>query len=218
MPNSSFVRWAGIALVAGGLLTILINAVLTPMLPKHVSFDQTASSAVFLWRQSSSALAVGLILLGSVGLYLRQSEKAGLFGAIAFLAAFLGGALILATEWSEIFLVRDLAFRFPATLKALDTGSHPNRYDLGAMMPIGLFTLGWIALAASTFRTAAASRRGAILVIAGFFAIPMLMAALGIPGAVLGNLILGSGWMLLGNDVRQHPAALPDGIVTITTS
>lgn len=204
MPNSSFIRWAGVALTAGGALTVVVNAVFTPFLPHDVPFEQTAASLVFLWRQAASALAAALLLLGSVGLYLRQSRKAGYFAAIAFMLAFLGSALLLAVEWNEVFLVRDLALRQPAALKAMDSGKHPSLYDLGAMIPLGVFTLGWIALAASTIRNLKPYRRAASLVIAGFFVIPLLSAAIsGLWGAILGNLVLGGGWFWLGNVLRR---------------
>jgi hypothetical protein len=200
MTNTRFLRWTGLALACGGALTFLLNASLTPLLPRGGSFVETARSSVFLWRQSAAALAVALLLFGSVGLYLRQAERAGRFGAIAFAAAFLGSALVLATEWTQIFDVRDLAFRAPDTLRALEAGRGPHLSDIGALIALGIFTLGWIALAVSTLRAGLLSRRAATLVIVGFFAIPLLGAA-GLWGAVAGNAILGSGWCWLGWEV-----------------
>ena len=52
-------------------------------------------------------------MFGSVGLYLRQAERAGRFGAVAFAVALLGSALVLATEWVQLFDIRDLALRAP---------------------------------------------------------------------------------------------------------
>ena len=210
VPNPAFTRWTGVALASGGALTLIINAVLTPLLPRHIPFATTATSSVFLWRQGASAVAVALLLFVSVGLYLRHAERAGPFGAFAFAVAFLGSALVLGTEWNEVFLVRDLALRAPDALRTLDTGARPSLYDLGAMIPIGMFTVGWVALAAVTLRTDRASRRAAGLVIAGFFSIPILSAALpGVWGAVLGNGILGSGWFWLGHDLRGGAATSP---------
>ncbi len=206
--NHVFARWSGTALIAGGVLTLFVNAILTPLLPHHVSFALTAASQVFLWRQSASAVAAAVLLFGCVGLYLRQADRAGAFGATAFIVAFIGNALLLAAEWNEIFLVRDLALRAPAALRALDSGRGPSLYDLGAMIPLALFTLGWLALAGSTLRTGILSRHAAGLVIAGLFAIPMLSAALPrLWGAIAGNAILAAGWIWLGYDMRRKPAA-----------
>jgi hypothetical protein len=210
VQNSAFLRWTGAALAAGGALTLLINAALTPALPSHVSFAKTAASSVFLWRQGASALAAALLLLGSVGVHLRQAERAGRFGAIAFTVAFLGSALLLANEWGEVFLVRGLALRAPDALRALETGHGPSLYDLGALIALGTFTIGWVALAASALRAGVHSRRAAGLVIAGLLAIPLLGAALpGVWGAIIGNGILASGWLWLGYDLGRVTAGLP---------
>jgi hypothetical protein len=198
------VRWSGRALAAGGALTFLINAGLTPFLPRGTPFVETAASVVFLWRQSLSAAAGVLILFGAVGLYLRQRGRAGRFGGVAFALAFLGSALLVAHEWTEVFLVRDLALRAPDALRSLEAPGRPGLYDIGAMTALGTFTAGWIALAVSTLRVTPSSRRGAWLVIAGFFAIPLLGAALpGAWGIVAGNAVLGAGWILLGADLLR---------------
>jgi hypothetical protein len=199
MPNRTFLRWSGFTLEAGGALTLLVNAALSPFMPA-----QAEASSIFLWRQGASALAAALLLFGSVGLYLQQADRAGRFGAVAFTLAFLGSALLLAWEWIDVFVLRSLALRAPEALRMLDTGKGMSLYDLGALIPLVAFTLGWIALSVSTARTRAGSRVAASLVIGGFFAIPMLSAALpGTWGAVLGNAILGSGFVWLGDDVRR---------------
>jgi hypothetical protein len=197
LRNVGLCRWTGAALALGGLLTFLINVALTPLLSTHAPLAETAASTIFLWRQGVSVLAAVLLLFGSVGLYFRQANWAGRFGAIAFIGAFIGTALLLATEWGEVFLVRVLALTAPNALQVLDAPPHPNLYDIGAIISFSLFTVGWLALAISTFRVRIFSRRAAGLVIAGFFLIPLL-GALGVWGAILGNAVLGFGWFWLG--------------------
>jgi hypothetical protein len=202
-----FSRWTGLALSGGGALTILINAILTPLLPRHAIFAVTAASSLFLWRQSLSAVAAALLLFGCVGLYLLEHERAGRFGAFAFAVAFLGTALLLGTEWNEVFLVRDLAQRAPAALQKLDGAPHPSLYDLGAIIPLSIFTIGWIAMAASMIRNRSLPRTASVLVIAGFFAIPILSAVIhNSSGAIAGNAILGAGWFWLGHELRTRGA------------
>ena len=202
--HDGLVRWAGAALAAGGVLTALINAFLTPAVATGQPFAVTAATPVFLWRQAASALAAALLLFGSVGLHLRQAGRAGGFGAAAFALAFLGSALLLASEWAEVFLVRTLALRAPEALRALDAGPGPSPYDLGSIAALATFTLGWIALAAATIRAGMLSRRAAALVIVGLFSIPLLHPVLpGVWGAAVGNAILGAGWLWLGLDLRR---------------
>lgn len=199
MTNDSFLRSSGWALALGGALTFLINAVLTPFLPKNAVFSAVAVSPIFLWRQSSSALAAMLLLFGAVGLYLRQAKRGNWFGAAAFAMAFVGSALLVATEWNQVFDTRDLALRAPATLDALNSGRGMNLPDLGALIALVTFTVGWIALAAWTLHARIFPRLAAVLVIAGFFLIPVLHAVLpGSWGDGLGNGVLGAGWFWLG--------------------
>lgn len=206
MPNRALLRWTGAALAAGGALTFLINACLTPLLPRAASFAQTAASPIFPWRQGAAAVAAALLIFGSIGLYLRQVERAGRFGAVAFVVSLLGSALLLATEWVQLFDYRDFALRAPETLTKLQAGPGPTRSDVGAMIALAAFALGWIALAVVTLRARLLSRRAALLVIAGFFATPLLQPVLpGVWGAIVGNAILGGGWCWLGYEIGASP-------------
>jgi hypothetical protein len=208
MQRSAFVRWTGAALAAGGTLEALLNLALTPRMVNGAPFQQTASSTIFLWRQSLSAVAVGLLLFGCIGLYLSQERRGRWFGAVAFVATFVGSTLVVAWEWVDIFVLRELALRAPDALATLEDAKGINLYDLGAIIPISLFTLGWLALAAWTWRVTPAMRTPAALVVVGILAIPLLSAALG-PGwgGALGNAILGCGLCLLGLAVRRAPHA-----------
>lgn len=204
MPNPSLVRWAGVALGLGGALTLLLNAFFTPLLPGHLPMGEVAALPIFAWRQGASAAAAAMLLFGSIGLYLRQSHRAGWWGLFWFTAAFLGSALLLGHEWGDVFFLRALALRAPQDLRPLDTGSGFGLYDVGAMIALGVFTVGWIGFAGWTIRAGVLSRRGAILLIAGFFVAPLAGALLHAWGAVLGNAILGAGWYWLGYEVTRR--------------
>ena len=147
-------------------------------------------------------MAVALLLIGCVGLYLRQAERAGHFGVFAFTLALVGTALALGVEWREVFDVHDFARRAPDALNALDAEKGLTLSNIGAIIAISTFMLGWILLAIATLRTHAANRIAAWMVIAGFLAAPLLRPVLpGIWGAVVGNAILGSGLAWLGYDI-----------------
>ena len=202
MPGKTFFQVAAMALIGGGALTLLINVVLTPALPHNVSFATTAASIIFLWRQSASALAAVLLLIGCVGLYLRQAERAGHFGVFAFTLVLVGTALALGVEWREVFDVHDFARRAPDALNALDAEKGLSLSNIGTIIAISTFVLGWILLAIATLRTRAANRIAAWMVIAGFLVTPLLRPVLpGLWGAAVGNAILGSGLAWLGYDI-----------------
>ena len=68
------------------------------------------------------------------------------------------------------------------------------------MAGAGMRHLAWSGIAVAAGGVYA--RRGPILVIAGFFAIPILSAALpDVWGPILGNAVLGSGWIVLGYEL-----------------
>lgn len=207
MPQSTFLRGCGIALIGSGALTILINLSLTAFLPQHAGLAEAAASAVFPLRQGASAVAVLLLLFGCVGLYQWQAGKAGWFGAAAFIVAFSGTAMTLCLEWAETFLVHDLAFTAPDALRALDARHGLGLYDIGTLIALGTFAIGWIMLAASTLRTGRA-HWGAWIVIAGFFLNPLLGALShgALPALIVGACLPGVGWFLLGYELRRATA------------
>jgi hypothetical protein len=203
VTRNAFLAWCGIAVAIGGVLTVLINVGLTPFLDADAPYPKTAASSVFLWRQSLSALAAVLLLIGSVGLYLRQAATSGRFGVVAFLLAFLGSALLLANEWVQVFFVRGLAITAPGVLQTMDSAEGPSLFDTGAMIAFVAFTLGWIVFAISMLRAGLYSRKGPLLLIVGLLAVPILAAVLpDVLGLIVGNVMLGAGWFLLGRELH----------------
>jgi hypothetical protein len=183
---------------------LLINAGLAPFLPFDAPYAETAASSIFLWRQSLAMLATVLLLLGSIGLYLHSVDQIGRFGAIAFMLTFIGCALVLANEWCTVFFVRSLALKAPEVLTELDAAEGPSLYDIGALIALITFTIGWIIFSLSMLIGGVYSRCGPILVIAGFILIPILGAALpGVWGAIAGQGLLGSGWIVLGYELSK---------------
>jgi hypothetical protein len=141
VPNLSLQRWTGVALGLGGALTLARNAIFTPFLPGHVPLGEAAATPVFAWRQGASAVAAALLLFGSIGLYLRQASRAGVWGRFWFTAAFLRSALLLAHEWGDVFFLRALAMRAPQNLQPIDRGSGFSLY--GAVLGNAILGAGW---------------------------------------------------------------------------
>ena len=210
MNTSSTERSAGLALICAGVLNVVTNSVLTPLLPRGVSFSHTVASPAFAWRESVASACATLLLFGSVGLYLRLSERGGKRGAVAFGLAFCGSALLLGVEWSQLFDLRDFARRAPDALDALNAKHGLSLSDIGGLIVLGTFTIGWLALAGVAMWARSVSRMAASLVIAGFFLIPTLQPLLrGLLGAIVGNIVLGVGWMWLGVELWRERVAIP---------
>ncbi len=199
-------RWSSVALGGGGIVTIVLNVAFTPFMTPGAPFAEAAASTLYLWRQSASALAAGLLLFGSIGLYLRLSGRTGIPGAAAFVVAFFGTALLLAWEWVDVFVLRPLAFRAPAALQTLEEAPGIDLYDLGALIPVSTFALGWLALAVVTLRSGLFPRRAPQLVIAGFFLAPLLTPVLGLWAPAAGSVVLGAGWLWLARDLYRDSA------------
>ncbi len=197
--------WSGIAVVFGGVLMIIVNAVFTPLLPVDVPGPEVMASSVFFWRLSLAALTAFLLLVGSPGLLQYQSGRSGRFGMIAFGLAFIGSALIFAHEWAQVFFLHPLALVDPEALQAIEDVEGLNLYELEAIIVASTFAIGWIAFSASMLVAKVFARLGPALVIAGFFAVPLLAVALGIWGQVIGTVVLGSGWILLGRELIKRP-------------
>ena len=197
--GQGLIRSGGMCLVLAGVLLVVVAAGLTPFLPA----ENTRAADIFLWRQATSAAVAALLLFGALGIYLRQADHPGIFPGIAFAAASLGSAMLLAQEWNEIFFARDLAIRLPAALEELEAQEF-SRWDIGALLAVSGFTLGWLALAASTLITRRFPRWAGWSVIGGFFAIPLSQPLLPGPvGPILGSLILGAGFAGLGIDLLK---------------
>lgn len=199
----AFLRFSGLSLIAGGALAALLNLVFTPQLPLEDGSVAINVSTAFGIRQPLAAISVALTTLGCVGLYLVQAERLRL-GALAFLVAGAGGLMGFSAECVQFTLVRDLAFAAPEVLEELEGGGQLGRYELGFVVAIATFALGWLAVAVVTLRAGVLPRRGPLTLIAGMLLIPLLGGLVpGVWGAVAGNLVAGSGWALLGLDLRR---------------
>jgi hypothetical protein len=79
-------------------------------------------------------------------------------------------------------------------------------FDLEGLIVMVTFTVDWIAFAASMLVANVFARLGPTFVIAGFFAIPLLTALTSLKlGGALGNVVLGSGFILLGRELFKNP-------------
>lgn len=196
-----FVRNCGLALLMGGVLLILINTILTPMMLAIENEAAMRTSDVYLVRISLACVTALLFLFGCIGVHVAQKAAAGAFGSAAFLMAFIGSGLLLALEWSNLFVLRAVAQSAPQALELLDEA---DLMSIGFASAAGLFALGWLLLAISTWLSKVLSRRAAMLVIAGFLLVPILaVTPLGPNGMIVGNVVLGLGFILLGHSVMK---------------
>lgn len=195
----NFVRGCGLALLIGGVLLILVNTILTPMMLTIEDEAAMRMSDVYLARLSLAWITGLLFIFGCIGVHLAQREAAGMFGLAAFLLAFIGSCLLLCLEWSNVFVLRAVAQSAPQALEALDAA---KLMTIGFASAAGLFALGWLLLAISVLLCKLLSRWAAIAIIAGMLLVPALGATpLGANGMIVANVVLGLGFILLGRSV-----------------
>lgn len=183
----------------GGALMILGNAVFSPMVPFEGTAAEAAGSMAFVWRLATNAMAVFLLMIGSTGIYKLQAKQGGMFGDAAFAIVFSGSAFMFAHEWGQVFFIHTMAAANPEEFNALD-GSSPAMFLIELGFSLGGFALGWILFSISALMANTLPRRGPILVLSGFVAVPGFSAVLSSPiwGGIFGSLFLGGGLMLMG--------------------
>ena len=98
VSSSNLLRWAGLAAVLGAVLLITVGLA---QLVLNLFFPSPGAAGGVAMTASSILLALALLgqplaALGLVGLYVRQSQAAGILGLIGFVVAFLGIALVSA--------------------------------------------------------------------------------------------------------------------------
>ena len=207
---SSFIRRCGIALVVGGCLLILINVIISPSYLRLLGQGEAVfrTSQPYLIRLSAALVDAVLLLVGCLGLHLAQKHVSGKFGAVAFAVSFLGTCLLIAVEWSNLFVLRAVAQTSPEVLERLgDSVLVTAGFASGAV----LFMLGWLLLSASLWRSKVLPAWAAATTAAGLLAIPALGATpLGQNGQIVGNVIFGVGLVGLGRALTKTQARAAD--------
>lgn len=184
MSRTRLESWSLLAAMLGGVVFTASNLFLIGS--DYDNFAATMTTAAFTAHSVLFWIAATLFLLGLVGLYTRQAERAGVLGLVGFLGAFVGTAFALATTWSETFGLAVLAQEAPELVN-----DPPARVAAGLYISFPIFVVGWLMLAIATLRAGVLPRRPAIGVIVGA---ALLIPALGLPGvgAVFGATV---GWL-----------------------
>lgn len=192
----------GSALLAGGVCYFITNGLLTPLMPTDIPWTDVFASKMFLARLSFASLSVFLLLVGSIGLVRHQADRSGAFGAIAYGVLFTGCVLVFAHEWGQVFFLHELAKVAPEGLLALENREGFNLYDIETFLGLIGFMLGWVLFAISMIVAKKFSRIGPALILIGLFTAPILGAIMpDFWGFVVGNVILASGWLILGSEL-----------------
>ena len=200
----SFVRWCGLALCIAAVTTLALNIVISPHLPEG-AFATVAASEVYFLRQCIASAVALLLVFGIAGVHVSRLGRVGVFGTIAFVAAFTGQVLLFAIEYGQAFQVHDYALNAPAMLNAAMTDPH-RPLAIGALIAVAGFFLGWMLLAVSLLVSRHVHRLGPALILVG---LPLLFAtkSLGAVGGVITSAVTGAGWFVIGLEMMRRRTA-----------
>ncbi len=201
MSSSNLIRLSGLAAIVAGAL-LLVGDLLS-LAAESENRSEAATTASFVFTFLLYLIGTVLLLVGLVGLYIRQSEASGILGLVGFAAAFLGSALVLGAFWTELFVAPFLANAAPAVLDAGPTGT----LAFGFILSFALGALGWLLFGLAALRARVYPRAAAIALMVG-----AVISFLPIPasGIVLDAVVAWLGFTLLTGtgavDSDEQPA------------
>jgi hypothetical protein len=204
-PMRTLVLTGAVAAIFGGLL--LISGDLLGLVAGQTGDTYTNTPIEKLMAILFLAGKV-LVLIGLVGLYLRQVNSAGRFGVVAFVVALAGTGLMIASDWSEVFVAPILSEAVP------DISTNvPTSIMVGFILNFATETLGWLLFGIATFRARVLPRPAALLLIAGPF-IPFIgpswsyvfwnAAIVWLGAAVLRSLVRVPSMSTVGSDALEQ--------------
>jgi hypothetical protein len=179
MNTKTLIRWAGLAVMAAGI----IFAVIQPIHPLDVLASVTTPQWVII--QSLKTVMCLLGLIGMTALYSRQAKAAGRLGLVGYLLFSLFYALTLPFVFAEAFILPLLATEAPNFVEGFlgVINEHPTEFYLGAIPTIYKLTgfvgyvLGGLLFGIATIRTGILPRWAAGLMALGALA-PIVLAQL----------------------------------------
>jgi hypothetical protein len=203
LSPTSLIRASGLATIVGGALFALF-----PLLhPEHDAAGYT--SATWVPAHMSPNVGAILVLFGLVGLLARQLERAGLFGVIAFVVAFIGTAAFVMGAMIEAFIIPYMGLQTPEIVD----GPPPPGVGEAFMVIMSLFAIGHALLGVVTYRAGVLPRSVGALMVVGALAFEVLQQLGGIVLSldalwVGGPVLFGAGMAWLGYALWSGTPAL----------
>ena len=145
MSPSSLIRWSGLCLMLGGLL---VAAHLLSHPDTQVAGAHLARSRGWSLSHSLHFYGAVFVLLGVVGLYARQADRAGPLGVAGFVLALIGAGLYVGTGMITAYMWPLLGVEAPALTEAASPA-----FKMLIIPATGLFFgVGFLTLGIATMR------------------------------------------------------------------
>jgi hypothetical protein len=189
MPDA-LIRRSGIALALAGVL----QALGTALHPNDTAPTPYFQSAPWVPAHLLLALSFLLAIFGFVGLYLRQWDRVGALGAIGFVGAVAGSALLVGVTLAEASLLPIIAANQPLRPLAawLDPGGPLALAVLVSLVALVAYTLGFVLVGIATARAGVFPRwAGHLLAVGTLLSNGEFFGPIGFATYVLGGVLLG---------------------------
>ena len=198
VSTAELIRLSGLGLTLGGILIAFF-----PIL--HPNHDP-AGYANPIWvpvHLMPAGMAV-LALFGLVGMFARQGERNGRFGATAFVAAMVGTALLLTDTDVEAFIIPFLGLTAPQVME----GPPPIGQLMAWAAASLVFAVGYVLQGIAVIRAGVLPRGAGALLAVGGVGLGIGAAATGMlpPVLFVGALLFGLALAWVGYSLWTEPS------------
>lgn len=184
MTLARLVRWSGPVCVAAGVLAVA-TLVLFAVVVGSGTISEAAVSPAFYAPTLAALSSTVLLLVGLIGLFVRQAGELRILGLVGFVVAVAGTALAAGGQWTYVFVLPYLAAEAPSLA---DTSS--GSVVAGFMLSYVVMAAGWLLFGIASLRTRVFPRWMVVLLIVGavvaIVPMPSRTLLLGIAVACLG--------------------------------
>ncbi|HEY4189753.1 MAG TPA: hypothetical protein VGM28_04960 [Candidatus Limnocylindrales bacterium] len=146
MSRSPLSRFAGPLALGAGAVLLIQQFVMASFLDR-TRIEATMADPLFVPAAVVYFIAFCGLLAALVAIYAREADEAGVFGAVAFLAALVGTMFLAGDLWFEAFAVPWLGDVAPPSLHLAG-----GMLMLGAFSSYVLFAVGWILFGLASIR------------------------------------------------------------------
>ncbi len=146
MTHSPLARIAGPVALGAGVVLLIQQVVMASFLDRS-AIEATMAQPLFVPSAALYFAAFCGLLVALVAVYSRESDRAGTFGAVGFLAALVGTMFLAGDLWFEAFAVPWLGDVAPASLHLAG-----GTLMIGAFASYVLFAAGWILFGLASLR------------------------------------------------------------------
>ena len=188
MTLARYVRWSGPICIAAGLLAVA-TLVLFAITVGSGTISEAATSPSFYAPTVAALSSTVLLVIGLVGLFIRQAGELRTLGLVGFIVGLVGTALAAGGQWTYVFVLPYLAEKAPGV-----ADSSSGSVLAGFVLSYLVMGVGWLLFGIATLRTRVFPRWTVILLIVGAIVtvlpLPSRTLLLGIAVACLGYVLV----------------------------